>query len=61
MDNPCVICEELRLGVVHYSKYVGCHSCDTDEHKANFYNAQAEERRHKRICNVHRVWIGGRG
>ena len=60
--QPCVICRELEtewwhLGFLSEAEFRGI----TQEERERLCDeARIKFRNHKRICNVHRVWIGGR-
>ena len=64
-DNPCVICGELKIKI-NSDEDIFMTALSTDwkgilpwSESISFY--QNKYNNHKRICNVHRVWIGGRG
>jgi hypothetical protein len=66
--QPCVICRELEqdaLGDIGLCD--ACHGWDYIFIEAGIPNKTKEcmpckkYRDHKRICNVHKVWIEGRG
>lgn len=61
-DNPCVICGELEniAAMVKFGRQF-VFSMFANLKPDDKSKADKDLENHKRICNVHRVWIGGRG
>ena len=53
--QPCVICGELEKRIRKVDVWVDDVGVTVSKYGV------FELEKHKRICNVHRVWIGGRG
>jgi hypothetical protein len=65
MDNPCVICAELKEKRAAIWRMMN--QLTPEERKESnpitrtSKKVRAAYDRHKRACNVSKVWIGGRG